>query len=99
MRRINDPHHARFLTFSTYRSLDLFGSVPLRDTFSNQLKQTRIRQPFVLYAWVLMPNHVHMLLREQQSGEVEGILRVSKQPLHERFSHDGGNWMHRYSIG
>ena len=77
MRRINHPNHARYLTFSTYRSLELFGTCELRDVFTGQLRRTQELRDFRLYAWVLMPNHVHMLIRDPD-GEVEGVMRSLK---------------------
>ena len=77
MRRTNHPNHARYLTFSTYRSLELFGTDELRDAFAGQLRRTQELRDFRLYAWVLMPNHVHMLIRDP-GGEVEGVLRSLK---------------------
>ena len=78
MKRINDPNHARYITFSTYQRLNLLGTEALRDAFLEQLIRTRERHRFFLYAWVVMPNHVHLLLREPLDGDIEGILRTLK---------------------
>ena len=84
MKRINHPHHARYLTFSTYQRLNLFQSPQIRDAFVEQLKITRQRHAFHLYAWVLMPNHAHLLLREPTTGDLTGILRTLKLGLAKR---------------
>ncbi|MCC5824173.1 MAG: transposase [Planctomycetes bacterium] len=68
MKRHNHPNHARFITFSTYQRLPLFGNALLKDEFVKQLLVTRERHPFLLHAWVLMPNHVHMLVRFPATG-------------------------------
>ena len=78
MRRINHPNHARFITFSTYRRLNLFGTAELRDVFRNQLEKAKSVYGFELYAWVLMPNHAHLLVRESETGDVSGLLRSLK---------------------
>ncbi len=78
---MNDPNHARFLTFSTNHRLDLFGTAALRDVFSQQLKRSKDRHGFLLYAWVLMPNHAHLFIREPINGEVKNILRSLKSPV------------------
>ena len=84
MKRINDPHHARYLTFSTYQRLNLFKTTPLRDAFVDQLRLTRQRHTFHLYAWVLMPNHAHLLVREPTSGDLTAIIRTLKLGLAKR---------------
>jgi len=84
MRRLNDPNHARFLTFSIYQRLDLFGASELRDVFSDQLERTKTEYGFKLYAWVLMPNHAHLLIREPESGDVSGLLRSLKGTVARR---------------
>ena len=84
MRRINHPNHARFITFSTYRRLNLFGSADLRDVFVNQLDRSKSTYGFELYAWVLMPNHAHSLIREPTTGDVSGLLRSLKGTVARR---------------
>ena len=84
MRRLNNPNHARYLTFSTYRRLDIFTTDALRDAFADQLRLTRERHEFMLYAWVLMPNHAHLLLREPAQGRVSDILKTLKLGLSKR---------------
>ena len=84
MKRHNHPNHARFLTFSTYQRLPLFGTEPLRDAFVDQLRITRGRHPFLLHAWVLMPNHAHMLARFPVDGDPEPVLRTLKTGVAKR---------------
>src|SRR5690606_14696765 len=57
------PGHARFLTFSCYRSLPLLRTEATRDILETAMFQARETFRFKLYAWVIMPNHVHMLLK------------------------------------
>lgn len=84
MKRINDPHHARYITFSTYQRLDLFGTDAIRDAFVDQLRLTRERHRFCLYAWVLMPNHAHLLMRDPEGGKVDAVLKTLKLGLAKR---------------
>ena len=84
VRRYDDPWHARYLTFSTYHRLELFSTDSLRDAFVDQLRMTRERHEFLLYAWVLMPNHVHLLLRGPVDGRVSEILKTLKLGISKR---------------
>lgn len=62
MSRIEHPNHARSLTFSCYRRLPLFENNAVKDAFVEQLDSTRTRTRFRLLAWVIMPEHVHVLI-------------------------------------
>ncbi len=53
---------ARFLTFSCEQRLPLFGSAALRDYFRSKLAESQQEHDFKLLAWVLMPEHVHLLI-------------------------------------
>jgi putative transposase len=78
MKRIEHPNHARFITFSTYRKIPIFKTQALRYAFIEQLQRVRIQHEFSLFAWVLMPNHVHMLLMPGSISTTPIILRAIK---------------------
>lgn len=62
MRRIEHTHHVRYLTFSCNHRLGLFSNDLIKDLFAEHLAHARERFGFNLYAWVIMPEHVHLLL-------------------------------------
>lgn len=62
LRRVEHANHARFLTFSCYRRLPLLGHPDIRDLFAHRLERCRARFGSHFYAWVAMPEHVHLLL-------------------------------------
>jgi putative transposase len=79
VKRIENPNHARFLTFSCYHRLPLFSNDAIKDAFADQLRRTRSRHEFNLYAWVLMPEHIHLLIRchaEATARDVLGTLKT-----------------------
>lgn len=61
-KRYEVPQHLRFLTFSCFQRLPLFHNDKIKEAFANTLSQSRKRQHFRLIAWVVMPEHVHILL-------------------------------------
>jgi len=63
LRRYEIQGHARFLTFSCYQRRPYFDDQQIRDTFADQLMITRSRLGFKLHAWVVMPEHVHLLVQ------------------------------------
>lgn len=82
LKRIEDPGHGRYLTFSCYHRLPLFANDRIKDAFVKHLVTVKNAMRFRLYAWVVMPEHVHLLL---QTGShqltVKAILRRLKSPF------------------
>ena len=52
----------RYLTFSCYHRLQLFGNPAIRDVFVDKLRRAREKHRFRLIAWVVMPDHVHIII-------------------------------------
>ncbi|MGP1308636.1 MAG: REP-associated tyrosine transposase [Phycisphaerales bacterium] len=63
LRRFEHPNHARFLTFSCFKRLPLFQNDSIKDVFVERLMRVSEQNNAELHAWVVMPNHVHLLLR------------------------------------
>ena len=78
LQRYETPSHARFLTFSCYRRLDLFKNDAIKDVFVDGLMDLHARRSFALFAWVVMPNHVHLLLTLDEDDDVPSFLRRLK---------------------
>jgi putative transposase len=55
-------HSCRFLTFSCYHRLQLFNNDSIKDCFVEHLAAARLECGFGLIAWVVMPDHVHLLI-------------------------------------
>ncbi len=63
MKRREVPGGIRFITFSCEHRLPVLGTAEARDTFVGSLRGAKERFGFELFAWVLMPEHVHLLVR------------------------------------
>ena len=84
-RRFEIPGHARYLTFSCYRRLPLFQNDAIKDTFVDRLRDARARYGFRLLAWVVMPEHVHLLIVPRlPETPVPLLLRAMKQSFAQR---------------
>jgi putative transposase len=70
-----------FITFSCYRRRPLLGTRGARDAFVKILDQVRSRYKFQLVGYVVMPEHVHLLLSEPRKGNPSKVLQVLKQKL------------------
>jgi len=68
-----------FVTFSCYRRLPLLGSQRARSLFVRELARVRLEYGFRLAGYVVMPNHVHLLMNEPSKGTVSTALQMLKQ--------------------
>jgi len=81
--------HAHYLTFGCYHHHRLFRLSHLCDLFLKHLAASRRRHGFALYAWVIMPNHIHLLLYPKQQTSLSSLLTSIKRP----FSSDALEWL------
>ncbi|MBW2621321.1 MAG: transposase [Deltaproteobacteria bacterium] len=81
-RKIYDyPGHAHYLTFSCFhRQAFLTGSNAL-SWLVEFIETARCSVPFDLWAYVFMPEHVHILLRPHEGIKISAILKQIKQPV------------------
>jgi putative transposase len=79
LHRTYGAHHLHFITCSCYRRLSLFRSEKARDRLLSILEQTRQRYRFVVVGYVVMPEHMHLLLTEPEVGSPSTVMQVVKQ--------------------
>ena len=84
MRRWEGAGGARFVTFSCQRRLALLGRAQIRDVFVEALEIARKRHGFELFAWVVMPEHVHLLMRPKSGSLLSDALRSLKTSVAKR---------------
>ena len=58
----NIPGHAHELTFACYKNQHFFTNERTRIFFLESIKQSKVKYDFDLWAYVIMPNHVHLLI-------------------------------------
>ena len=69
------PH---FITFTCYRRQSLLSTPDTRDAFLRILERTRLRYDFLFYGFVVMPNHVHLLISEPKQGTIATVIQSLK---------------------
>jgi REP element-mobilizing transposase RayT len=79
LRRYYGQKHLHFVTCSCYRRLPLLGPVRARNAFVKILGEMRSRFNFALVGYVVMPEHIHLLMGEPTKGTPSTILQVLKQ--------------------
>ena len=78
LRRYYGQGHLHFLTFSCYRRLPLLKTVRARAIFLKELARVRDEMEFHLIGYVVMPEHVHLLLSEPRRGTPSTVLQKLK---------------------
>ena len=81
LRRYYGRGDLHFVTFSCYRRRPLLGTRRARDRFVKTLDEVRSRHAFRLIGYVVMPEHVHLLLTEPKKGTPSKVLQVLKQKV------------------
>ena len=79
LRRYYGRGHLHYLTFSCYRRLPLLRTVRARDVFVRELARVRAEYGFLLVGYVVMPEHVHLLISEPKKGTPSTVLQMLKQ--------------------
>ena len=81
-RRCDEADQARELTFSCYRRYLFLSRDRTRRWFLEALQETRSLWPIDLWAYVLMPEHVHLLVYPREPGTIiSGFLSDVKEPI------------------
>ena len=77
-----EPGAARDLTFSCYHRLPLLNGDTIKGRFLENLERARTRLGFEVWAYVLMPEHVHLLVFPvAETCTVQCVLSAVKQPV------------------
>ena len=80
---------AHFLTFSCYRRLPLLTKDRTCQWLVDAIALSREKNPFDLWAWVAMPEHVHLVLFPHRGVRIAQILTTMKQSV----SRKAINWL------
>lgn len=78
LRRHYGKGHLHFITFSCYRRLPLLKTARARDIFVKELGKVRHEMGFRLLGYVVMPEHVHLLMSEPPQGTPSAVLHNLK---------------------
>jgi len=86
-----------FITFSCYRRKPYLDTDFARITFEEQLESLRARHRFLVFGYVLMPEHVHLLLSEPKAQPLATSLNVLKAETSRRLKDERKQfWQTRY---
>jgi len=72
------------LTFSTFQRRPFFSGKYAAGWFVEALAEARVRCPFHLFAYVVMPEHVHVVLQPEIGVKIRTVLWRLKRPVTTR---------------
>lgn len=86
--RINDHQNLHFITFATVEWVDALSRPQYKEIIIESLKYCQKNKGLVLYAYVIMNNHVHLIASAKEGYSLSDILRdfksfTSKKSLKE----------------
>ncbi len=84
-----------FLTFSCYRRLPYLGTTAARSLFERSLEAMRIRYGFGVCGYVVMPEHVHLLVSEPKKASLSKAIQALKLSVSVQ-CRKGPFWQARY---
>ena len=96
--RIQKAGCFHFVTFSCFHRLPLLARGRGYDVFEVQLEKMRLQYGFVVAGYVLMPEHVHLLVGEPQVSALATAIQVLKQRTSRLLKQPGETqfWQRRY---
>lgn len=68
IRRTNTPAANYFLTVISYRCQTILCDTPIREALREAIIAVRKTRPFVVDAWVLLPDHLHFWFPRRSVG-------------------------------
>jgi len=85
------------VTFCCYHRRPLLTTAAAKRVFENALERVRRGFGLCVYGYVIMPEHVHLLLSEPQQGTLAAALKSLKQRVSRRLIGEAEHfWQKRY---
>ena len=95
LKRFQQAGDSHFLTFSCHARLPYLATPAARNLFLTSLEDTRRRYVFYLFGYVVMPEHVHLLISEPKHGTLASALQALKTSVAKQ-SAERPFWLPRY---
>ena len=100
--KFNDPLGMYFVTFTVVEWVDVFTRDDYRLILVDSLKHCQTEKGLIIHAWVLMSNHLHLIISRKEDGEsLSDIVRDFKKftsskiikSIRENTGESRKNWM------
>ncbi len=81
---IRDQNATHYLTFTVCGWIDLFARKEYKDIIINSFKYCQEKKGLILYAYVIMSNHLHVLASAKEGFTLSDIVRDFKKYTHNQ---------------
>ena len=97
LKRYQTSGHDHYITFTCFHQHPYLDNDAARTVFEQTLETLRQRHDLLVYAYVIMPNHVHMLLSEPKHHLLADTLRALKTETSKKLKGTRQQfWQRRY---
>ncbi len=98
LKRFQEARQVHFLTFSCYHRRPKFTEASTCATFVSALERVRRDYSLCVYGFVVMPEHVHLLVNEPERGRLAQAMQSLKQGVARRLALRAAEpfWQPRY---
>jgi putative transposase len=97
LRRFQQSGQLHFITFSCYRRQPRLNTPKVCHVLLRQLEIARRRFAVCVYGYVVMPEHVHLLVNEPERGRLSTVIQSQKQSVARMIGVEGTRfWQRRY---
>jgi putative transposase len=94
LQRFQQAGHLHFITFSCYRRQQLL-TPTIRSMFERALERSRVKYGFLIVGYVVMPDHVHLLMSEVENDSLASTIQFMRQSVARKVG-EGRFWQQRY---
>ncbi len=98
LKRYHETGQTHFVTFSCHDREPHLKNALLADAFLDSLEQVRRRYRMRVFGYVIMPEHVHLLVSEPENGLLSRAIQVLKISMNRKTQSRGPSplWQKRY---
>jgi REP-associated tyrosine transposase len=97
LRRFQQTRNLHFITFSCYHRDPFLGTPQSRDLFEHTLERVRKWYGLCVSGYVVMPDHVHLLISEPERSTLAVAIQMLKQNVGRQLrAGDEAFWQKRY---
>jgi REP element-mobilizing transposase RayT len=77
--KFHNPEGVYFVSFAVQRWVDVFTRNEYKDILVDNLKFCQENKGLEIFAWCIMTNHVHLIVRAKEGCSLSDILRDYKK--------------------
>ncbi len=98
LRRFQHARQLHYITFTCYHRAPRLATAAARELFEQTLERVRRWYGFYISGYVVMPEHVHLLMSEPERGEVSLAIQMLKQIVSRKLGTGSAEpfWQRRY---